>query len=61
MKFMKLRKTKTDERMVTGKMYHSFRLMAISPFYPCGKPCSRGTDNETVKTWPYFLQSSMEL
>ena len=25
------------------------RLMTMSPFYPCGKPCSRGTHNETVK------------
>ena len=37
------------------------RLMTMSPLYPCGKPCSRGTHNETVKTWPSFLQSSMEL
>ena len=25
------------------------RLMTMSPLYPCGKPCSRGTRNETVK------------
>ena len=25
------------------------RLMTMSPLYPCGKPCSRGTHNETVK------------
>ena len=24
--------------------------MKMSPLYPCGKPCSRGTHNETVKT-----------
>ena len=29
--------------------------MTMSPLYPCGKPCSRGTHHETVKTWPYFL------
>ena len=23
--------------------------MTTSPFYPCGKPCSRGTHDETVK------------
>ena len=25
------------------------RLMTMSPLYPCGKPCSRGTHNETAK------------
>ena len=25
------------------------RLLTMSPLYPCGKPCSRGTHNETVK------------
>ena len=25
------------------------RIMTMSPLYPCGKPCSRGTHNETVK------------
>ena len=25
------------------------RLMTMKPMYPCGKPCSRGTHNETVK------------
>ena len=25
------------------------RLMTMSPLYPCGKPCSRGTHNEIVK------------
>ena len=25
------------------------RLMTMSPLYPCGKPCSRGTHHETVK------------
>ena len=30
------------------------RLMTISPLYPCGKPCSRGTDNETVKNLVLF-------
>ena len=24
------------------------RLMTMSPLYPCGRPCSRGTHNETV-------------
>ena len=26
------------------------RLMTLSPMYPCGKLCSTGTHNETVKT-----------
>ena len=30
------------------------RLMTISPLYPCGKPCSRGTHNETVKNLALF-------
>ena len=30
------------------------RLMTMSPLYPCGKPCSRGTHNETVKYWAQF-------
>ena len=25
------------------------RLMAMSPLYPCSKPCSKGTHNKTVK------------
>eukprot|EP00112_Aurelia_sp_Birch-Aquarium-sp1_P018563 Seg4444.2 transcript_id=Seg4444.2/GoldUCD/mRNA.D3Y31 product="hypothetical protein" pseudo=true protein_id=Seg4444.2/GoldUCD/D3Y31 len=25
------------------------RLMMMSPLYPCGKPCSTGTHNGTVK------------
>ena len=25
------------------------RLMTMSPFYPCGKPCSSGTHAKTVK------------
>ena len=25
------------------------RLMTTSPFYPCGKPCSRGAHDETVQ------------
>ena len=29
-------------------MAHS-RLMTMSPLYPCGKPCSRGTHHETVE------------
>ena len=29
--------------------------MTMSPLYPCGKPCSRWTHNETVKNWPYFF------
>ena len=37
------------------------RLMTMSPLYPCGKPYSRGTHNETVKDLALFLQSSMEL
>ena len=37
------------------------RLMTMSPLYPCGKPCSRGTHHETVKNLALFLQSSMEL
>ena len=28
------------------------RLMTISPLYPCGKLCSRGTHNKTVKNPP---------
>ena len=30
------------------------RLMTISRLYPCGKPCSRGTHNETVKNIAQF-------
>ena len=30
------------------------RLMTMSPLYPCGKPCSRGTQNETAKTLALF-------
>ena len=30
------------------------RLMTMSPLYPCGKPCSRGTHNETVKNLALF-------
>ena len=30
------------------------RLMMISPLYPNGKPCSRGTHNETVKNLALF-------
>ena len=26
----------------------------MSPLYPCGKPCSRGTHNETVKNLALF-------
>ena len=28
--------------------------MTMSPLYPCGKPCSRGTHNETVKILALF-------
>ena len=27
----------------------NLRLMMMSPLYPCGKPCSKETHNETVK------------
>ena len=30
-------------------MWYYPRLMTMSPLYPCGIPCSRGTHNETVK------------
>ena len=30
------------------------RLMTMSPLYPCRKPCSRGTHNETVKNFAFF-------
>ena len=30
------------------------RLMTMSPLYPCGKPCSTGTHNETVKKLALF-------
>ena len=30
------------------------RLMTMSPLYPCGKPCSRGTHHETVKNLALF-------
>ena len=30
------------------------RLMTMSPLYPCGKPCSRGTHDETVKNLALF-------
>ena len=39
------------------KAHH--RLMTMSPLYPCGKPCSRGTHNETVKNPAYLLHSIM--
>ena len=35
--------------------------MTMSPFYPCDKPCSRGTHNETMKNLaltPAFDQSN---
>ena len=28
--------------------------MTIRPMYPCGKPCSKGTRNETVKNLALF-------
>ena len=30
------------------------RLMTMSPLYPCGKPCSRGTHNEKLKNLALF-------
>ena len=30
------------------------RIMTMSPLYPCGKPCSRGTRHETVKNLALF-------
>ena len=30
------------------------RLLTMNPLYPCGKPCSRGTRNETVKKLTLF-------
>ena len=30
------------------------RLMTMSPLYPCGKPCSRGTHHETVNNLALF-------
>ena len=30
------------------------RLMTMSPLHPCGKPCSKGTHNETVKNLALF-------
>ena len=30
------------------------RLMTMSPLYSCGKPCSRGTHNETMKNLALF-------
>ena len=30
------------------------RLMTMSPLYPCGKSCSRGTHNEKVKNLALF-------
>ena len=33
---------------------HEGSLMTMSPLYPCGKPCSRGTHNETVKNLGLF-------
>ena len=41
----------------TSKVY--LRLTTMSPLYPCGKPCSIGTHNETVKTRAYLLYSIM--
>ena len=29
--------------------WYNTRLMTMSPLHPCGKPCSTGTHNETVK------------
>ena len=40
-------------------MTQALRLMTMSPFYPCDKPCSRGTHHEKVKTQPYLLASIM--
>ena len=36
--------------------------MTMNPLYPCGKPCSRGTRNETVKNLalsPAFVHDSI--
>ena len=33
---------------------HGSRLVTMSPFYPCGKPCPTGSQNEAVKSWRYF-------
>ena len=30
------------------------RLIVMSPLYPCDKPCSRGTHNETTKNLVLF-------
>ena len=42
-----------EENRAKGQVFHCFimrpRLMTMSPLYPCGKPCSRGTHHETVK------------
>ena len=32
----------------------AYRLMTMSPLYPCGKPCSRGNHKETVKNLALF-------
>ena len=32
----------------------SNRIMTMNPLYPCGKPCSTGTHNETVKKLTQF-------
>ena len=37
--------------------------MTMSPFFPCGKPCSAGTHNETVKSLalsPVFDRSNQD-
>ena len=36
------------------KLRMPHRLMTISPFYPCGKPCSRGTHKEAVENLALF-------
>ena len=32
-----------------GGMIFNIRLMTMSPLYPCGKPCSRGTHSDTLR------------
>ena len=34
---------------------YATRLMTMSLLYPCGKPCSRGTHDETMKTLALFF------
>ena len=36
------------------KIARAGRLMRMSPLYPCGKLCSKGTHNETLKNLALF-------